>query len=171
MPAPSVPTPAAQTAAQTSARTTAEPLFRERLTPSPAVWIVAAATGALFGIILVPLSTLAAMIVAPLMAVGACVLLAMTSPVVEIRPDLVAVGPARIEPELLGAPEVLEGEDWARTMGTGFEPLAHHCVRGWIRGGVRLPVLDRQDPTTAWVVSSRRPEELALAVRAAQAGA
>ncbi|WP_217349644.1 DUF3093 family protein [Herbaspirillum sp. VT-16-41] len=46
---------------------------------------------------------------------------------------------------------------------------AHHCTRGWIHTGVRAEVLDDEDPTTAWIASSRRPEDLALALRAAQA--
>src|SRR5690625_5941878 len=81
------------------------------------------------------------------------------------------MGRARIEVELLGDPTVLEGEDWATTMSTGFEPLAHHCTRGWIHSGIRADVLDEQDPTTAWLASSRRPQDLALALRSAQQSA
>ena len=67
------------------------------------------------------------------------------------------------------AAEVLEGEDWARTMGVDFEPLAFHCTRGWIHSGVRVPLHDEDDPTSAWVASSRRPGDLALALRSARA--
>lgn len=143
-------------------------LFRERLVPSVPVYVVCAVIGGMFGLILVPISPLAGVITSILMAIAICVALALTSPVVEVRPDEVRCGPATITPDLLGAPEVLEGEDWARTMGTGFEPLAFHVTRGWVRRGVRAPVLDREDPTTAWVVSSRTPEELARALRAAR---
>lgn len=144
-----------------------EVLLRERLLPSVGVWVVAALTGGLFGLIIVPISLVAGIVVAILMAIGACVLLAATSPVLEVREDLVRAGSARIEPELLGLPAVLEGEDWGEVMGTGFEPLAFHVTRGWIRRGVRVPVLDREDPTTAWVLSSRHPDRLAEALRAA----
>ena len=68
----------------------------------------------------------------------------------------------------LGAPQVLKGEDWALTIGQDFEPLAHHCVRGWTRSGLRIEVLDPEDPITAWVASTRRPDDLALALRTAQ---
>lgn len=144
-------------------------LFRERLTPSPVVALIAAITGAVFGVILVPLSVLAAVIVGIVLAVSAVVLLLLTAPVIEVAPDRVVAGPARIEPELLGDPQLLEGQDWADTMGQEFEPLAYHCTRGWLHAGVRVPIHDDQDPTTAWVISSRRPEELALALTAAHA--
>ncbi len=155
-------------APQTSAPSPAVPLYRERLTPSVPVWIVAAVTGAIFGVILVPISVVAAVVVAIAMAIAVCVALAVTSPLVEVTGEHVAVGRARIEPELLGAPETLDADGWAETMSTGFEPLAYHCTRGWLREGVRVPVLDDDDPTTAWVISSRRPEQLALAVLAAR---
>ncbi|MGP9693667.1 DUF3093 domain-containing protein [Brachybacterium sp. AOP25-B2-12] len=142
-------------------------LFRERLLPSVGVWIVGALTGGLFGLILVPISVEAGFVVSILMAIGVCVIFAATSSVLEVREGLVRAGSARIEPELLGIPAVLEGEAWTEVMGTGFEPLAFHVTRGWIRRGVRVPVLDREDPTTAWVLSSRHPDQLARALRAA----
>src|SRR5699024_5076995 len=74
----------------------------------------------------------------------------------------------RIEVEMLGTPTVLRGEEWTRTIGQDFEPLAHHCVRGWTRSGLRVEVIDPEDPTTAWVASTRRPGGLALARRTAQ---
>ena len=75
---------------------------------------------------------------------------------------------AQIEVELLGEPVALEAEQWALMIGQDFEPMAHHCVRGWTRTGLRVEVLDEEDPTTAWVASTRRPEDLALALRTAQ---
>jgi hypothetical protein len=49
--------------------------------------------------------------------------------------------------------------------GPELDARAYLCLRGWIAGGVRVPVLDPQDPAPYWLVSSRRPGELAEAVR------
>lgn len=140
-------------------------LHRERLSPGAGTILVAAATGAVFGVILIPLSVTAAAMVAIVLAAGAVLAVVLTSPVVEVDPERVVAGRAHIDPGLLGPAQVLEGEEWAHTMGAAFEPLAHHCTRGWMRAGVRVPVLDVEDPTTAWVIASRRPEELALALQ------
>lgn len=145
-----------------------EVLYRERLLPSPAVWLVGAVFGLVLGVILVPISVTLAVVVSLVMAVTMCIVLGVTSPVLLVSPGEVQCGQARIEPELLGPATVLDREAWDQTMGVGFEPLAHHVTRGWIRGGVRMPVLDAEDPTTAWVVSSRRPEAFALALQAAR---
>lgn len=143
-------------------------LMRERLSPSAAVVLVAAAAGAVFGVVLVPLSLVAAVIVGVVLAVAAAVGVHLAAPEVVVAEDEVRAGPAAIEPTLLGAPEVLDADAWALAMGQDYEPLAFHCTRGWMHGGVRVPVLDPEDPTPAWVIASRRPEQLALALDAAR---
>lgn len=144
------------------------PLFHERLLPGPGLWIAAVSVGAALGLILVPLHLTVAIVVAVVAIIALLVLVVQYSPVLEVADGRFRLGRARIEVGLLGTPTVLQGEDWARTIGQDFEPLAHHCVRGWTRSGLRVEVLDEEDPTTAWVASTRRPEDLALALRTAQ---
>lgn len=144
------------------------PLFQERLLPGVGGWIVMVVVGLVFGVVLIPLSYVLAIVVGAVAVLLACTLAYVSSPVLRVTGTHFAMGQARIEVELLGEPTVLDGEDWGTTMGTGFEPLAHHCIRGWIHSGIRTEVLDEQDPTTAWVASSRRPQDLALALRTAQ---
>ena len=144
------------------------PSFHERLLPGPTAWIVAVAVGGALGLILVPLNLTVAIVVAAVSIVAALVLVVAYSPVLEVSGDRFRLGRAQIEVDLLGTPTPLHGEEWARTIGQDFEPLAHHCVRGWTRTGLRVEVLDEEDPATAWVASTRRPDDLALALRAAQ---
>jgi hypothetical protein len=124
--------------------------------------------GAMLGIIIFPLSPTVSGVIAVVGAVGAAVAAALASPRIEITRGSLRLGRARIPVELLGEPAVLEGDDWAAVMSTGYEPLAYHCTRGWIHSGIRVPVEDDADPTPAWVASSRHPQEFALALRAAQ---
>lgn len=160
------PSPAARPA---PAAAGSAPLFRERLLPSPGTWVVFVIGGAMFGVILVPLSTTIALVAGIIGIVVAVVLGVATAPVLSVDREGLIMGRARVEHDLLGEPEVLEGEDWARRMGVDFEPLAFHCTRGWIHSGVRVPLHDEDDPTSAWVASSRRPGDLALALRSARA--
>lgn len=149
----------------------ARPLFQERLLPGVGGWIVVAVVGLTFGVVLIPLSYVLAIVVGAVAVLLACTLAYMSSPVLRVTGRHFSMGRARIEVELLGEPTTLDGDEWRTTMGTGFEPLAHHCIRGWIHSGIRTEVLDEQDPTTAWVASSRRPQDLALALRTAQQAA
>lgn len=143
-------------------------LFHERVLAGPGFWIAAVAVGGALGLILVPLNLTAAIAVS---AVSVLVLLAVVfqySPVLEVDEGVFRLSRARIDVDLLGEPVVLRDEEWSLAIGQDFEPLAHHCVRGWTRSGLRVEVLDDEDPTTAWIASTRRPEDLALALRTAQ---
>lgn len=143
-------------------------LFHERVLPSPSAWLICAAVGGSLGLVLVPLSLLAAVIVTVVAIAVLVVTVAMYSPVIEVADGQFRLSRARIEVDLLGEPLPLKGEQWAKTIGQDFEPLAHHCVRGWTRTGLRVEILDDEDPTTAWVASTRRPDDLALALRTAK---
>lgn len=160
--------PASTRGATTAADHPSRPLFQERLLPGVGAWIVVAVVGLIVGVVLIPLSYAVAIAVGVIGLITACTLAYLTSPVLIVTESHFTMGRARIDVELLGEPTVLAGEDWQTTMSTGFEPLAHHCTRGWIHSGIRTEVLDDQDPITAWVCSSRRPEDLALALRTTQ---
>lgn len=154
--------------ARSSTLPDASPLHRERLLPSIGVWVVGIAFGSVLGVILVPLSHVLSLAVGIIGVVGVCVMLALAAPVVEVSGGRLRAGRAQIPVDLLGEPEVLDKEGWTVAMSVGFEPLAFHLTRGWVHTGVRVPVLDEADPTPAWVLSTRRPEDLALALRTAR---
>jgi hypothetical protein len=67
---------------------------------------------------------------------------------------------------LLGEARVLTGEELRHELGPGLDARAHLCLRGWIGSAVRVELVDLQDPTPYWVVSTRRPQELVAAVAA-----
>lgn len=144
------------------------PLFREHLFPGVGMWIGAVLLGGALGLVVVPLHLPTAIVLAVVCIIALLVLVHQYSPVLEVSSGQFRLGRARIDVELLGEAQVLRDEAWALTIGQDFEPLAHHCVRGWTRSGIRVEVLDEQDPTTAWVASTRRPEDLSLALRTAQ---
>jgi len=48
---------------------------------------------------------------------------------------------------------------------------AYVCQRGWVPCGVAVEIADQDDPAPYWLLSSRRPQRLAQAVRAAAAAA
>jgi hypothetical protein len=52
-------------------------------------------------------------------------------------------------------------------LGPQADPAAHLVVRGWIGPSVMVR-LSNPDPVPYWMVSTRRPEELAAAIKAAR---
>ena len=143
-------------------------LFHERLHPGPFVVCIAIIFGVLLGAILTPLSEIVGIATAITLGAFFPALLVASSPVVEVREDVVAAGPARIEVDVLGEPRILNKADFEKILGPDIRPLDFRVVRGWISIGVEVPVIDPDDPTPALVLSLRRPEDFALALKAAQ---
>ena len=75
------------------------------------------------------------------------------------------VGEAHIPLTLLGDVEIISPADRRAAMGRELDPAAFVMHRGWIKPMVRVRLTDPEDPTPYWLVSTRRPEELAAALK------
>ena len=80
-------------------------------------------------------------------------------------------GRARIPLTLLADPRALDGEETWQAAGPGADARAYLLLRPYLRGSVMVQLRDPADPTPYWLVSSRRPVELAAALTASVAGA
>lgn len=147
------------------------PLFSERLSPAWWIWLVAAGFGAAWILVFQPVSAVIGVIVALIVFGALAIALTTTTPVVSVTRRRVRAGRASIEPWLLARPEALRGEDARRARGVEFNALSYQCLRGWIQPMVRVEVADPEDSTPYWLISTRRPEQLAEALREAGAGA
>jgi Protein of unknown function (DUF3093) len=61
----------------------------------------------------------------------------------------------------------LDAQTLRRVVGREGDPAAYVSIRPWIGPGVQVWVDDVDDPTPYWVVSSRHPDRVVKAVRAA----
>lgn len=84
---------------------------------------------------------------------------------VHISAGVLAVPGARAPVAAFGVPQALDRRGAQLALGRGD---AFYCVRPWMPGAVLLPVTDAGDPTSFWLVGSRRAAELAAAVVAAR---
>ena len=111
-----------------------------------------------------------------LWAATAAVVLALAALLVGYGAAQVAVqggelraGRAHIPVHLLADPTVLDADATRLTTGREADARAYLLLRPYVRRSVRVTVRDPQDPTPYWLVSSRRPERLAAALRRAGA--
>lgn len=142
--------------------------YRERLSPSLWALVAAAVCAPMAALVFAPVdSTLAlfAGIVVGVLVIGALI---ATSPVIELNDDVLRAGRAHIDVRFLAEPVATEGLDARQARGTGLDPRSWMLIRGGIDGVVTVPVTDPDDPTPAWVLSTRTPDRLASAIRRAQ---
>lgn len=152
--------------ATTSAGTV--PTFRERLVPGPGGFAAVLLFAVMSGVVVLVSDLVAAVVTTLVVLVAGVVGVALTSPVVEVRDGELHAGRAHIPATALGDVEVLDAEGVRRAMGPGYDPRSFACLRTWTRGAVTAPVVDPGDPTPSWLVSTRRPRELAAAIDAAR---
>jgi len=77
------------------------------------------------------------------------------------------VDDARLPLAVISDVVALDAGGKREVLGVGAHPLAFVVQRPWVPGAVQVVLDDPADPTPFWVVSSRRPVELATALLAA----
>lgn len=142
--------------------------YEERLLPSLGVWAALALLAVMLGLVALRYGPIGSLItLVGTFAVEAALMIS-TTPRLQVGPELFVAGGARIPVSLLGPAEVLDAEAMTRATRTELDARAFLCIRGWLKQGVRIPLNDPEDPTPYWLVSSRRPAELAAALESAR---
>ncbi|WP_250001582.1 DUF3093 domain-containing protein [Actinoplanes sp. M2I2] len=78
------------------------------------------------------------------------------------------VDDARLPVEFIKDVVALDTEGKREALGVGAHPLAFVVQRPWVGPAVQVLLDDPADPTPYWIVSTRRPVELATALLAAR---
>jgi hypothetical protein len=146
---------------------TEQAVYSERLWPSPGIWAATAGFGAALGLIPAPISVEAAVIVAVIGCVGLVTLLTLTTPVLRVTADRFVAGRAQVPISLVSGIEPLDQAQMREARGVRIDARAYLCLRGWLPAGAKVILNDPDDPTPYWLVSSRRPQALAQALRGA----
>ncbi|MBU1249649.1 MAG: DUF3093 domain-containing protein [Actinobacteria bacterium] len=145
------------------------PVFRERLHPSPWLHLVALLALPASMLVLAPVSLPAGVVTGVVLSGGLILLLWALAPVIEIAEGVLTAGRARISLRLLGSVEIARGEEARQARGPGLDARAWLLLRGDVDPVVRIEIADADDPTPYWLISSRRPDDLAIAISSAPA--
>jgi hypothetical protein len=89
---------------------------------------------------------------------------------VVVRDGWFQAGRARIEAEFVGSVAALGREETRLVAGRDADARAYLLLRPYVQRAVRVEVVDPADPTPYWLVSTRRPERLAAALRPGEPG-
>ncbi|MGJ9423370.1 DUF3093 domain-containing protein [Aeromicrobium sp. CF3.5] len=139
---------------------------RERLHAPLSWWAGTVAFAITWGwLFLVLLGPSAALIAGAIVfvAVG-LLLLRYGSVAVVVDADGLRAGRSHLDPAFLGEVEPLDPEQYRHRLGAGADVRAHLVTRPFLNRGVLVRIDDPDDPTPYWLVSSRRPRELATAL-------
>jgi hypothetical protein len=88
----------------------------------------------------------------------------MTS-TIEVRDGELVIKRAHIPLEYLGEITIIPKEKFGYERTRGADPAAFFAITFWISKGLRVEVKDERDPTPYWLISSKRAEALAAALK------
>lgn len=83
---------------------------------------------------------------------------------VRVDQDQLQVGRFRIESRWIAGAEVVEGQAARDLLGAGADRRDFLLTRPYIDGVVRVRLDDPADPHPHWIISTRRPQQLADAI-------
>jgi hypothetical protein len=140
------------------------PSYRERLWPSPWIFVATALVIPAALLVFLPISETAGIVVAIVLYGAVVVTLFATTPVVEVTDVEFGAGRAHLPLAIVSKATPFDGEKATAERGVRLDARAYLLIRGWIPGVVRVELDDPSDPTPYWLVSSRHPQRLAAAL-------
>lgn len=146
----------------------ARPRYRERLSPSLWLLVTVALAGPMVSLVFVPVGSAVALVVGAVVSALLVVGAVAVTPVVRVQGSTLHAGRAHIDVRHLGDPIALNGDAARQARGPGLSARGWHLIRGGIDGIVTVANIDQDDPVDVWTISSRTPERLAAAIRAAR---
>ncbi|MCW5253436.1 DUF3093 domain-containing protein [Streptomyces sp. SHP 1-2] len=146
--------------------------YEERLTAPRSWWLISFLVGLSMALVLLPLGTL------PMLgglAGGTAVAAVAASSYGSVRIRVVGgslvAGEATVPVSALGGAEVLDPEEARAWRTHKADARAFMLLRAYVPWAVRIEVTDPADPTPYLYLSTREPERLVEALKAAQAAA
>jgi hypothetical protein len=88
-----------------------------------------------------------------------------SAPVISVTTELRA-GRMRIPLSIIGKTEALNNAELKQLIGPAADARAQLFIRGYVKTALKIEINDPVDPTPYLILSSRRPEQLAVALLA-----
>lgn len=143
--------------------------YRERLSPSLWMLVTIALVGPMVSLVFAPVASSIAIAIGAAVSLVLVVLSILLAPVISVRGTVLHAGRAHIDARWLGEPEHFTGQDARDRRTRDIARDGWHLIRGGIDGLVVVPLTDPDDPMRSWTISSRTPDRLSAAIRAARA--
>ena len=144
-------------------------IYSERLLPGPWIFVSTALVIPASLLVFLPINRTLGVICAVVLYSACVVLLVIGSPRIEVTDGVLVAGRARLPLPNVGDATGFTGTAATAQRGPKLDARAWLVIRGWISPVVKVEVLDENDPTPYWLVSTRHPKELIAALKQARA--
>ena len=143
-------------------------IYHERVWASAWLFISTALVIPASLLVFLPINITAGIVSAIVLYAGCVAALIITSPTIEVTSKYFVAGRARLPIEFVGAASGFLDEDATLERGQRLDARAWLLIRGWVSPVVKVEVVDPDDPTPYWVVSTRHPAAVVAALAEAK---
>ena len=88
------------------------------------------------------------------------------APVIKVGKTTLTVGRASIPRSLLGRIDEIAKEQIFQERGPKLDPAAYKVFQGTVKTALKIAIMDANDPTPYWILSTRKPTQLATVLKA-----
>jgi len=141
------------------------PLYNEWVLPNfgtfAAVFVILPSTA----IIAEPFDLMVGAIIGLIAVVAIWVILVAKAPRIQISQDQLRVNQVSIPRSLIGEASVITKREIFSERGPDLNPAAHKVFQGTVKTAVKIAIIDPEDPTPYWLISTRHPGMLVELLR------
>ena len=144
-----------------------EPIvYRERVRPNLGTFIAVATLLPAVTLVSEPFDYRIGIAVGLILVMSIWAALFFLAPVIQVGSSHLTVARAKIPRDLLGKIEEIGKDQIFSERGPKLEPAAYKVFQGTVKTAIKITVNDPNDPTPYWIISTRKPAQLAEVLRA-----
>jgi hypothetical protein len=144
-----------------------EPIvYRERVRPNLGTFIAVATLLPAVTLVSEPFDYRIGIAVGLILVMSIWAALFFLAPVIQVGSSHLTVARAKIPRNLLGNIEEIAKDQIFSERGPKLEPAAYKVFQGTVKTAIKITVNDPNDPTPYWIISTRKPAQLAEVLRA-----
>lgn len=144
-----------------------EPIvYRERVRPNLGTFIAVATLLPAVTLVSEPFDYRIGIAVGLILVMSIWAALFFLAPVIQVGSSHLTVARAKIPRNLLGNIEEIAKNQIFSERGPKLDPAAHKVFQGTVKTAIKITVNDPNDPTPYWIISTRKPAQLAEVLRA-----
>jgi hypothetical protein len=136
------------------------PLYKERVLPNFGTFAAVFALLPSIAIISEPFDIRIGLAVGVVVVITIWTLLILRAPTIELSQLELRVGRVGIFRNLIGEAEVISKDRIFLERGPNLDPGAHKVFQGSVKTAIKIAILDPEDPTPYWLISTRKPDKL-----------
>lgn len=141
-------------------------LYKERVRPNLGTFAAVAVLIPAVTLVSEPFDFRIGLVLGPLLVAGIWAALFFYSPVIKVGKESLTVGRASIPRNLLGKISEIPKDQIFFERGPGLEPASYKVFQGTVKTALKIVINDPDDPTPYWIISTRKPTQLATVLRA-----